>query len=441
MVTAAVLAVVLAGAAGARTQFWDPQRTDAVGPYAWGVEMLPDGERAVIPPGTSASYLPDSRVLTPSPQDSPAHVTAAHQRAALAQEWLHAANIPGTGSPFEDMTTAALLDIHALTPDGAALAGYNPNWRYVWPRDASFIAAALATAGHPDDALAILEFLQDVQHPDGTFEARYLPDGSGPPDDRGIQIDGTGWVLWAADHILTTLDPGDLRAHQIRTDLHSLLERSTAQLLHQVDTPTSLPPPSADYWEHRENSLTLGTAAPVLAGLRSAHRIWTDDGEAALAMEAQQAADRLQAAIEAEFGPTYARYAHGTERDAATAFLLAPFQPAALDGAGEAWHASIEPMLRPAGGLAPGASWGEQSLSWTPQTSLYALAAAHNGQPQMALEWLSWLDAHRTPLGAIPEKVSPDGTPAAVAPLAWSAAVVILTVAQLEADGVLPPAQ
>src|SRR5690625_3670975 len=226
VLTAALLALMLAGAATARSQFWNPQRTDPVGPYAWGVEVRADGERAVIPPGTNASYLPDSRVLTPSPQASPAQVTAAHEQADLAREWLNAAHIPGAGSPFEDMTTAALLDIHALTPDGAALAGYNPNWRYVWPRDASFIAAALATAGHPDDAIAILEFLQDVQHPDGTFEARYLPDGSGPPDDRGIQIDGTGWVLWATDHILGTLEPGDLRAHQIRTDLRPSLERS-----------------------------------------------------------------------------------------------------------------------------------------------------------------------------------------------------------------------
>lgn len=95
-------------------------------------------------------------------------------------------------------------------------------------------------------------------------------------------------------------------------------------------------------------------------------------------------------------------------------------------------------MQRPAGGLAPGASWAEQSLSWTPQTTLYALAAAHNGEHELALKWLAWVDDHRTPLGAIPEKVSPDGSPAAVAPLAWSAAVVVLTVAQLEDDGVLP---
>ena len=440
MVAAAVLALVLAGAAAARTHLWDTRRADDVGPYAWGVHVSPDGQRAVVPPGTHATYLPDSRVFAPGPQDSAAHANAARAQAALAQDWLDEAQMPGTGSPFEDMTRAALLDIHALSFDGAALAGYNPNWRYVWPRDASFIAAALATVGQVDDAVAILTFLQDVQHPDGTFEARYLPDGSGPPDERGIQIDGTGWVLWAADHVLGTLEPGDLRIQQIRADLHGLLERSTAQLLHQVDTPDSLPPPSADYWEHRESDLTLGTAAPVLAGLRSAHRIWSDDGDAARATQTHQAAERLEQAIKTEFGPAYARYADSTQRDAATAFLLPPFQPAALSGGMDAWRTSIEPMRRPAGGLAPGASWREQTLSWTPQTSLYALAAAHNGEPGMALDWLTWLDAHRTPLGAIPEKVSADGSPAAVAPLAWSAAVVVLTVAQLEADGALPPA-
>ena len=34
-----------------------------------------------------------------------------------------------------------------------------------------------------------LRFLQAVQAPDGSFQARYLLDGSGPPDGRGGQDD------------------------------------------------------------------------------------------------------------------------------------------------------------------------------------------------------------------------------------------------------------
>ncbi|MGC0274611.1 glycoside hydrolase family 15 [Pseudactinotalea sp. Z1739] len=442
VLTAVVLAALLTGMALARTDLWDPRRIDEVDPYAWGVQVRPDGERAVILPGAEVSYLRGSRVLAPTPDTSAGQHRDAHERAQADRDWLAAGSVPGTGSAYEEMVTGALLDIRALTlDDGAALAGYNPNWRYVWPRDASFIAAALASAGHARDAVEVLAFLQRVQHPEGTFEARYLPDASGPPDGRGIQTDGTGWVLWATDHVLATLAPDDPLRERIHHDLTPLLARSTAQLLHQAETPDSLPPPSADYWEHPEQDLTLGTAAPVLAGLHAATRIWSGAGDMDLALRTGAAADRLRTAVESTFGPTYPRYPGGTDRDAATAFALPPFQPEPLSEALGAWHDSIAPMRRPAGGLAPGASWREQSLSWTPQTTLYALVAAHNGEPQMALDWLDWVDAHRTPLGAIPEKVSPDGTPAAVAPLAWSAAVVVLTVAQLEDDGVLTPAE
>lgn len=417
-------------------------RVDNVGPYAWGVQVHPDGGRQVILPGADVSYIPGSRVLQLDDNATPAEVAAAEAQAQVARTWLDQGTIPGAGTPFEDMAREALLDIHALIDaDGAALAGYNQNWRYVWPRDAAFIAVALAVSGHREDAVQILRFLQGVQHPDGTFEARYLPDASGPPDGRGIQIDGTGWVIWALGQILLTVpqdDSGRAEREEILTELDDLVRRSGEQLLEQVDTPDSLPPPSADYWEHRESELTLGTAAPVLAGLHAAGDIWAATGRQAEAEQARAGAAALHEAIETHFGPSgYGRYPNSSERDAATAFLLHPFQPEPLTDADAAWHTSIGEMQRPGGGLAPGATWAEQSLSWTPQTTLYAYSAAHNGEPELAIGWLTWVDEHRTPLGAIPEKVSAEGEPAAVAPLAWSAAMVLLALATLEAEGTL----
>ena len=74
-------------------------------------------------------------------------------------------------------------------------------------------------------------------------------------------------------------------------------------------------------------------------------------------------------------------------------------------------------------------------MSWTPETTLYALTAAANDEPELARELLDWTLEHRTSSGAIPEKVLADGSPAAVAPLAWSAANVVLAVCALdEAD-------
>ena len=84
-------------------------------------------------------------------------------------------------------------------------------------------------------------------------------------------------------------------------------------------------------------------------------------------------------------------------------------------------------MARPAGGLAPGGSWRRDGISWTNATATYALTAAAVGERQSAQGWLGWLDRHRTPAGSFPEKVLADGRPASVAPLAWTAAAVVLT--------------
>ena len=83
-------------------------------------------------------------------------------------------------------------------------------------------------------------------------------------------------------------------------------------------------------------------------------------------------------------------------------------------------------MTRPAGGLAPGGSWRRDGVSWTNVTASYAMTAAALGDHDTARHWLDWLAAHRTANGSLPEKVLADGSPASVAPLAWTAAAVII---------------
>ncbi|ROS78777.1 glycoside hydrolase family 15 [Cellulomonas sp. PhB143] len=433
--------------------------------YQEGVAAGPGGTFAVVPAGSSPAYLPGSRVLAvPSPAvvtgpggagtahgaapASVARTAPAGGSAALAARsrgWVAAGDPPGSGTRFADLGLDALLDLRTLAADdGAVVAGPSPFWRYVWPRDAAFAAVALARTGHPDDAVRVLSFLQSVQGADGTFEARYLPDGSGVPDDRPGQSDGPGWAMWAVGALLAHLHDDARDAALAR--LSGLVTRSTDRLLAEVDTPDGLPRASSDYWELPAGELTLGTAAPILAGLEASARVAhvrADPREA----DAATGAARLRTAVEETFGPAgYPRTVGGSAtgtpsgrpsgtvaRDAATAFLLPPFQPAALTGAERAWRSSVPAMLRPAGGLAPGGSWRADGVSWTPQTALYALAAASTGDQVQAEHWLDWLDAHRTATGALPEKVLADGSPAAVAPLAWTSALVVLALAELDA--------
>lgn len=398
-------------------------------------------------------------------------------------EWLAAGRVPGAGTRWEAMVREALLDLDVLVlDDGAALAGWTPHWRYVWPRDASFVAAALARSGHPDDAERVLAHLQRVQRarPPGTpaYPARFLPDGSGGvPDDRPAEADGAGWVLWAAAELAasgpvdrsadeTTDETADQTADQTAEETRARLRRlapllvtATTEALAEVEAGGGLPRPGLDYWEIPDRRVSLGLAAPLLAGLEAAPALLDAVGDAAppgLADRARRAAPALDARIRRDFGaagyPRYAappsgrsRWSRPARRDAAVTFLLPPFRTAPGSGPDDggidddalwaAWTAAQVELRRPAGGLAPGAGWRADGISWTPETALFALTAASSGRDEQAAAWLDWLQAHRTAAGALPEKVLADGEPASVAPLAWTAALVVLTAAALEETG------
>jgi glucoamylase len=429
--------------------------------YLDGVHLQPDGTVADVPAHEPAEYLPGSRVLTEHAGDAEAEALAAGQRA-----WLAAGTVPGAGTAYEGLVTDALLDIHTLTgatfdddgatleaAPGAVVAGWTDRWRYVWPRDASFVAAALARTGHVEDAVAVLDFVADMQSEQGGFQARYVPDGSGAPDSRGIQLDGNGWVLWSAATVLAQIEDDGERAAAF-AHLRPLVDTAADHVLELTADAPHLPPPSADYWEVRETDLTLGTVAPMLAGLERAAALYADaavlSADPGLARRAATVGERaglVRSAVVTTFGPDgYERYTDGGPvtsllgadgRDAATAMLLPPFTAEAPPGAVEAWLVSAEEMARPAGGVAPGAGWKRDGITWTPETTLYALAAAENGHPRRATAWLDWVLEHRTASGAIPEKVLANGAPAAVAPLTWSGANVILAVAALEESGQL----
>jgi GH15 family glucan-1,4-alpha-glucosidase len=99
-----------------------------------------------------------------------------------------------------------------------------------------------------------------------------------------------------------------------------------------------------------------------------------------------------------------------------------PADPAVGRAVATAWR-----RLTVAGGAVPGRPWlgGDP---WTPATASFALAAMASGDLPAAEARLGWLLGHRTALGAFPERVGrDDGHPRSVAPLAWTSALVLLT--------------
>jgi glucoamylase len=415
VLTGALVAVATVSTCAAGSHPYTPSYAE-IPLYADGVAVDRHGIPEVVPVGSTIDHHP------------------VHQ--ARQDAWLARGSVPGPDR-YAALAEQALRDLEALVlPGGAAVAAASSAWRYVWPRDASFTVAALARTGHTGDAHQVLLYLQrmqDLRSTDGVMEARYLPDGTGAvPDARGLQLDGNGWVLWAVAEWWTATPPGAVRDDGLEA-LRPLVMRSLDAVRAHVDPGTGLPGVFPDYWEVRERVPTLGTLAPLLAGVRAVEPVL-----AALGLPSEAPlADLLERGVEDHFAPRYPRRLAGLQRDTAVAFLMPPFAPARPDVT-VAWREAMSEMGRPAGGLAPGAGWKQDGVSWTPTTAMFALTAAASGDVDGAAARLDWLAAHRTARGALPEKVLWDGSPSAVAPLAWTASLVLLTLDELDrqaADG------
>lgn len=347
---------------------------------------------------------------------------------------------------YADLAADALRDLDLMVldggrKDGMVLAGIHGAWRYSWTRDAAWVAAALAVSHRSSDGLRVLDAFQrnEQQRLDAGlqgWQARYLPDGSArTPDHRGAQLDGPGWALWATSvWAASEQDPSRRRAGL--EQLRPLIVLAARTARDYIDPATGLPRPSMDYWELPTTVTTLGLAAPVLAGLRAGGPLLDALGLPAEAAQTRSAAASLDQAVERTFGAKgYPRSVRGGPRDTSVSWLTPPFGPARTSSL-RARDQAFAGAARAVGGVAPGVGWRENTVAWTPSTSAFGLSFAASGDRREAEDVLDWLDAHRTTMGSLPEKVGGDGQAASVAPLSWTAAAVLLTVAELYGSGV-----
>jgi GH15 family glucan-1,4-alpha-glucosidase len=418
---------------GTRGTAWTPETRL----YSDGVVVGAGGTPLVVPPGSAFRRIADTPYLDPASGESPGAYRPSPADVDAARARLAGAQLPTAHGCYAEMARTAVVDIDALTfPTGAVVAAASPYWRYVWPRDAGFVAAALTLVGHAEDARRVLQYVGDMQERDGTWQARYLPDASGQvPDDRGLQLDGLGWTLWAS-WLWVRIGAGDPK------HLADTTAAATRAALGCLDTVTGLPGAAQDYWEMDLDEVTLGTAAPVLLALRCGGDLAAELDQHELADRAGEAAGRLESAIHGIFGPHgYQRRAGGTGgRDASIAFLLPPFAPGD-SVVRAAWRDAVEATKLPNGGVRPGEEWPDLATAWTPQVSLHALTAAVTGDTALAHRLLSWLDVRRTRLGSLPEKVTAEGRPAAVAPLGLTGATVLLALLNLDGRPLPVPGQ
>lgn len=241
-------AVVTVGATGTRSA---SARYAENGLHSQTVAWSAPGERRLV--GDASEVLPGTRVLRGATEEASLVATEAAWLAGCA---------PWTASP---LGRSALLDLSVLQVGDVGVAGWSTHWRYTWPRDASHVAMALIRAGRRGEAVHMLHRLQSWQGADGWFEARYRPDGSGSPDARERQLDGVGWVLWAAAGLLpgpgqdveasaegvaAELGAGDALVADVR-GLRPMIERSVALAIAVTSEGLPRSPPTTGRWASR----------------------------------------------------------------------------------------------------------------------------------------------------------------------------------------------
>lgn len=286
----------------------------------------------------------------------------------------------------------ALVDPHS----GAAVAGARAGWAYVWPRDASAMAIALASAGYRQEARRIVRFLLGL---DLGAAARFNRDG-GPVKGRGAQGDAAGWVAAAA------------RAAGIHA-----------------------PTPNTEYG-------TAGARRPA----------WRDradyqEGDAGdylgNAIASGSSSDLIAKAF--GVGGTLARIAGdpGSDADSAAAWAVRPFPHPALFPAARRTLLQLIAERGTRFGIVPSAGWQGGDSPWTAPTAwtAWALAALAHEDPdrgrrtadrRAALGLIADLRSAATRLGLLPERVDArTGLPTSTTPLAWSHAFAILALRQM----------
>jgi glucoamylase len=269
----------------------------------------------------------------------------------------------------------SLLVLHALTDErsGAVVAGAREGWAYVWPRDASAVAIALAAAGYRNEARRTVGFLRGL---DLGAAARFDRDGAAIGG-RAAQGDASGWVAAAADAV-------------------GLPDAATKPPWQGLD----------DYQENGGGDFLANAIASGAPHIRDL--FGTSSG--ALARRAADPSSGL---------------------DSAAAWAVRPFPHPAL------YPLVRRTLLRLAAtsgrfGVVPSEGWDGGADPWTAPTAWTAWSLAALDERHAALHVMTELRRAATPAGMLPERVDArTGIPTSTTPLAWSHAFAVLALRQL----------
>lgn len=370
------------------------------------------------------------------------------------------------GDHVEEQLKRSILVIRGQTNDNGAITAANDSenlefnqdkYGYLWPRDASFVAATMARAGYIELVEPFFDFMEEVIEDGGYLLHKYNPDSSlGSSwhpwvDGEGnrqlpIQEDETALVVWA---LKKCYDAGSDR-ELLEEKWETLVKPAADFMAEYFDEDLNLPRPSYDLWEERRYTSTF-TVAAVYAGLEAAAEIADELGEDGSRYR-ERAEEIKQDGLENLRSEELERYGRGLEDgeliDGVSAPLLFLEKLGLVDEGDDYFRNTVEAVkydLSPdtdIGGIAryhgdryhsvtedfervPGNPWIICTL-WMAQHMIRN--AETREELEEAEEYMHWTYENSTATGLLPEQVDPfTGEGKSVAPLTWSHAAFIET--------------
>ena len=340
-------------------------------------------------------------------------------------------------TPYHGLVERSVLTLLQLcdrkTGGIIAAPSTDPDYRYVWPRDAFYVALALDRSGYHVQPERFYRWCMKAQDRTGALHQRYysMPELVGPSwgPAWGEEIDETACVVWGmVEHLRLTRDRGFL------SEVWPFIREAAWYLDNSVDHSGKVKP-SMNLWEE-EPTRHVYSAATVAAGLTAASKAANELG---YAKEARRWGHVSKLAkkhlLEAFWDESLGHFLRGIEpRDEqvdigslAISFplgIIPDGDPRMVKNA----KALAKAFAFRAGGVGRFPSDNNYGGNpWIVSTCWLAIHDSASGDVAAARALIAWAANHATGLGMLPEQVSKkDGTVRSAVPLAWSHAMFIL---------------
>jgi glucoamylase len=357
---------------------------------------------------------------------------------AFWKKWMETFKIDVGQDSLGKIVRRSLLTLKLLTSEthGGIIAApsMEPEYRFCWPRDATYVAYAFDRCGYYGEAKRFYKWCTKAQELEGGLYQRYYIEARLKGPCWSSQIDEIATVLWGmGKHYELTNDIRFVRSNW------NCISKAAEFLCNQVSRTDGLVE-TVGLWEERFGSHTYSNAA-IYGGLKKAAALAGAIRQNNFSAEWDEAAASLKESLlnlawDANVNRFIKTVAPRNENlDTSLLSLTYPFEVlSADDGRIKKTAADIESAFTfRTGGL--GRYPSDQYYGgnpWILTTLWLALYYEKLGDLAKAEQLINWALNHSTELGLLPEQVDKQtDVPISAIPLAWSHAFFVLATLDL----------